>query len=343
MDKCDAEMKGRIFVIFFLSSILFSSICGLIFSDTVNATGDSWTTKASMPEHVWPEQAGVVNEKIYVMGSVYENGTWNYVHYVYDTITDIWTKKTPMPSPPGGQLVVHQNKIYIVNSGFLQIYDTKSDTWKIKKTIATTNSSKLIANIIADKIYILSTDTHYIYDIVEDSWNISEISILGNSSILRCTTVLDNKIYLFKKNETRIYSTESDTWSFGTAMPDYGFVSACCATTGVYAPKRIYIFGGFISIFESSDMTLIYNPENDTWSKGTPMSLNRFSPACGVINDTIYVIGGMVNIHWTTQTNEQYTPLEYIPEFPSWIILPLFLISTLTVAFYRKKIWRQTV
>jgi parallel beta-helix repeat protein len=33
--------------------------------------------------------------------------------------------------------------------------------------------------------------------------------------------------------------------------------------------------------------------------------------------------------------------IETIPEFPSWIFLPLFLVSTLTIAVYRKKVWRK--
>ena len=32
-----------------------------------------------------------------------------------------------------------------------------------------------------------------------------------------------------------------------------------------------------------------------------------------------------------------------IPEFPSWIVLPMFLIATLTILFFKKKFWRQPV
>jgi len=39
---------------------------------------------------------------------------------------------------------------------------------------------------------------------------------------------------------------------------------------------------------------------------------------------------------WVVKTTQQG-----VPEFPSWIILPLFLISTLTIAVYRKKAGRQ--
>lgn len=34
--------------------------------------------------------------------------------------------------------------------------------------------------------------------------------------------------------------------------------------------------------------------------------------------------------------------IDSIPEFSSWIVLPLFLIAPLTIATYRKKAWRQT-
>jgi hypothetical protein len=40
-------------------------------------------------------------------------------------------------------------------------------------------------------------------------------------------------------------------------------------------------------------------------------------------------------------TPVEIDPIDSIPEFPSWIVLPLFLISSLTIVAYRKKVWRQ--
>jgi parallel beta-helix repeat protein len=73
------------------------------------------------------------------------------------------------------------------------------------------------------------------------------------------------------------------------------------------------------------------------------ISQNYFSDYNGTdlnsdgLGDTPYIIN---------EDNHDNSPLmkpielEIIPEFPSWFILPLFLIATLTVTFYRKKMKR---
>lgn len=58
------------------------------------------------------------------------------------------------------------------------------------------------------------------------------------------------------------------------------------------------------------------------------------------IGDTPYIID---------ENNQDNYPLmepvdiETIPEFSSWTILPLFLIVTITIAFYGKRIWRKSL
>jgi hypothetical protein len=39
----------------------------------------------------------------------------------------------------------------------------------------------------------------------------------------------------------QIYDTEKDTWSFGASLPTQMWYTAAGATTGVMAPKRIYV------------------------------------------------------------------------------------------------------
>ena len=51
-----------------------------------------------------------------------------------------------------------------------------------------------------------------------------------------------------------------------------------------------------------------------------------------VVNDTLYAMGGApyFNLQGTwSPENIQYTPVDYIPEFPSWIFLPFFLAVTM--------------
>ena len=51
---------------------------------------------------------------------------------------------------------------------------------------------------------------------------------------------------------------------------------------------------------------------------------------------------GFVTLHWGDLTHPSRITCEgvaeYIPEFPSWTLLPLFLVTTLIVTIYRKRI-----
>jgi hypothetical protein len=58
------------------------------------------------------------------------------------------------------------------------------------------------------------------------------------------------------------------------------------------------------------------------------------------VNDLLYVIGGYGSSKYRTE-NEKYTPSGYIPEFPSWTILPLLIVVTLVGVIVRNKIKKR--
>jgi hypothetical protein len=68
------------------------------------------------------------------------------------------------------------------------------------------------------------------------------------------------------------------------------------------------------------------------------MPTSRLSQGVAVVNDELYVIGGKTGGDTHSAANEKYTPADYVPEFPSWIVLPLFVFATLSVIVYRKKL-----
>ena len=317
--------KAVLFTIVVLIFLIFISI---IASSPVNASQDFWTGNTRVPDTEFSEpiKAGAVNGKIFVISKSRNSE--------YNPITDTWTKKTPMPTPRTSfALAVHENKIYILDkSGVLEVYNPETDNWQTKTPMPPITSGINYVNVVQDKIHVIEGNIHYIYDILADSWstNGTSVPILSSGYVLK--TDLEKKIYLFTKNTTQIYDPQSDTWNFGTPMRDYGYIpNNPVATTGVFAPKRIYFLGGIVHGFEYSDKTLIYNPQTDTWTTGANMPTARASPTCAVLNDTIYVMGGWTSLHYKTSVNEQYTPIGYIPEFSSWIILPFFVLATIAL------------
>ena len=330
----------------------------------VRAAEDSWTTLEPMPTAGRALGAAVLDGKIYVIG--------NIVNYEYDPATDTWTTKTSMPTARTGfGIAVHQDRIYVIGgqigvypnetvTGVNEVYNPATDTWETKTSMPTSRVGAH-ANALDGRIYIISGNTggpfstvalNEVYDPETDTWATKEpipYPVGGYAS-----AVVDGKIYVIggqdeyhdpmDLNLTQIYDPETDAWSQGTPFPAIKLVSASAAvTTGTLAPERIYVMGGDKSFFESSDQNYVYDPHADVWNAGTPIPTPRFNPAVAVLDDLVYVIGGYYGLggpaYSPIATVERYTPIGYIPEFPSWtIILPLVVAVVLVAGMYRRRL-----
>jgi N-acetylneuraminic acid mutarotase len=295
---------------------------------TASAVENTWTSKAPLPREISGSATAVVNEKIYLMGYSSYFGSYNYE---YDPETDNWVEKALMPTPRYNSAVVaFQNKIYAMGGsiGYTkengtiygctnEVYDPETDTWKTKASIPVNQSKYLLACVVYGQIHVMGANGHYVYDVATDSW----ISKEPQAFQYPCgAVVFDCKIYVFDSNLTRVYDPKSDTWSLGTPSPTYTRSADVCATTGVMALKRIYLFGGLIGIFDSSDVTQVYDPATDTWTLGEPMPTSRGASAVAVVNDQIYVIGGARSINYISNANELYTPFGYGAPDPTYVL-----------------------
>jgi len=82
--------------------------------------------------------------------------------------------------------------------------------------------------------------------------------------------------------------------------------AAAGATTGIMAPKRIYVISGDYG----RRLNQVYDPERDTWTTGTSMQTSRSGLAVAVVNDKLYAIGGTDGYN-DSAVNEEYTPIGY--------------------------------
>jgi hypothetical protein len=72
------------------------------------------------------------------------------------------------------------------------------------------------------------------------------------------------------------------------------------------------------------------------------MPAARAELSVAAVNDTLYAIGGGRSLLQADSTDVwQYTPIEYIPEFSSWIILPLLLTATLAIMIGKKRLTKN--
>ena len=261
-------------------------------------------------------------------------------------------------------IAVVENKIYVIGganpNGFSsvnQVYDPTTDTWETLTSMPSSRA-KLCVNVVDGKIYVIGGSSfHYwpaptnlteVYDPVTDTWT-TKASM--PTTVYSCTSaVIDNKIYVIENARSggihclnQIYDPETDTWSYGQPIPTRVVDAAAVATTGVYAPKRIYVIGGG-DLF-TYDLNHIYDPATDTWTTGTAMPTPRQNLGVAVLNDTLYAIGGYdIDSDTRLAVNEKYTPSGYIPEFPSWTPLLVMLVAVIAVAvIYRRKMSSHTI
>jgi len=310
-------MSKSVALLLVLVFLLASCLIGTKLSLAASAVENTWETKALIPQTEGIGGAVAVNGRIYVIGSLFT--------YEYNPATDNWVEKTPMPTPRTNfEVAAYQNKIYTIggSSGWTQetgtiysdaneVYDPSTDTWETKESMPV-NRSGIVASVVKGKIHLIGPDSHDVYEVDTDSWSTKEPMPLPTYRL--GSTVVDDKIYVMGWNQTQIYDQISDTWTLGASPPNLVGSSGICATTGVIAPKRIYVIGGSVNGLEAiwSGNTQVYDPVSDSWTLGADMLTACYGVNAVVVNDQIYAIGGIQGMYSSRlNTNQQYTPIGY--------------------------------
>jgi hypothetical protein len=233
----------------------------------------------------------VIANKVYCIGGAGDGGA----NEVYDPATDTWENKTAMPTKRYGiGANVVDCKIYVIggknSSGWIdaanEVYDPATDTWTTKKPIPT-RVSHYASAVFGNRIYVFGG--------------------------------YNGSVYV---DLTQIYDPETDAWSNGAPVPSLPLLGAAAGvTTGVWAPKRIFVLGGIPPsgginegvFFITQVRNQIYDPEKDVWSSGAPLPLARFGCGIAVVDDVLYVIGGTNSVFfpYSYSDNQQYTPFGY--------------------------------
>ena len=202
-----------------------------------------------------------------------------------------------------------------------------TDTWETKASMST-NRSQMQANVVNGKIYLTggrtggaysTVNVTEVYDPETDSWT-TKASI--PYPVVSCqSAVIDGKIYIIggqdefaspmNLDKTQIYDTVSNTWSLGAPLPAILTQGAAAATTGIMAPRRIYVMGGEGGFVEPLNQNYAYDPQADVWSIGAPLPTARYGPAIAVVDDLIYLIGGGGGWGIGITAVERYTPFGY--------------------------------
>lgn len=348
--------------------LIFVSFLGVILLTTPvrGAAENSWTAKAPMPASRSSDIAVAVNGTIYLIGDIYRYGSYlnsslTPFDFSYNPLIDNWGTITAMPTPRASSAItVYDNKIYAMGGREItashvlrtaisvnEVYDPSTGTWSTAASMPV-GTREAQANTVNGKIYVMGgrTGGQYstlnftqIYDPISDSWSIG--APMPYPVISAASAVVDNKIYVIGGMDeylssgrdvqfNQIYNTVSDTWSFGTPLPSVTWYSTAAATTGVAAPKMIYVFGGLVGYGGISNQTLAYDPKTDSWKRGVEMPYPSSSPKVAVVNDIIFVVGGKEGVYLLGQSgsgnvsNHQYTPFGYGTPDPTYTPEPTY-------------------
>ena len=298
---------------------------------------DSWNIKTPMNQTRYGFSVTVVDGQIYAIGGSYstsgnislgENPSAQYARDLgtnerYDPKTDTWTTLSPMPTPRAYCAVAaFQGKIYCIGgvnhevgakaTDVVEIYDPATNSWSAK-ALPQTDNSIVQALVVGDKIFVTCNWWLFMYDPISNS--------LTEKTCMPCMgfvvfTVVDNKIMGIVRpadNENQMkamsYDPKTDKWKEEKTAVTLEYPSgrsSAGATTGVYAPKRVYVFGArnLSGNPESgaTPFTWVYDPAQSTWStaKASPPDVSNLQVA--VVDDILYVLGS---------TNQQYVPIGY--------------------------------
>jgi N-acetylneuraminic acid mutarotase len=325
--------------LFFFVGCLFVAVFNPVLA--VDLVENSWNTKASMNQARAGLGAVALDGKIYAIGG-YTTCTDVPSDFVgtnerYDPATDAWTILEPMPTPRGRfAIVAYEGKIYCIGGytqedgyvglGTNEVYDIVTDSWSTKAAIPFAGS--VVGQVVNGKIFVIPVARNdlYMYDPITDTWTTK--TRIPLQDVGYTLSVVNNRlIVIFDHSPSgqsesplikvvMIYDIETDTWSekmgsdtfFGSDFAVAG------ATTGLYAPQKIYLIGGA--------STIVYDPKSDTWTTTKAIPTKRADFAVTVLDDTLYVIGGertYLNILFflnpvrfkAFSITEQYIPLDY--------------------------------
>jgi N-acetylneuraminic acid mutarotase len=237
--------------------------------DTVT---DNWdTTKASMPTARW--LSGTTNTavvgKIYAIGGLITfPGDGISTVEVYDTVTDTWDTKAPMPTARSHLATcVLDGKIYAIGGSIgsssswpglptVEMYDPVTDTWTTKAPMPTAR------------------------------WGLCASSVNGKIYAIGGTAGAPTYGGLSKVEE---YDPVTDTWTTKASM-----TTPRLDLTGVELFGKIYAIGGIDRAQGTGHGTVeAYDPVTDMWTLRNDLPPGGGGSSASTVNGQIYLFGNM--------------------------------------------------
>ena len=151
-------------------------------NEVYDPAADTWETKTPMPSSRAHLKANVVGGKIYLIGGVvFDVLSYQSINEVYDPAMDSWIVKVAMPTATvTGVSDVIDDEICVVNSELNQIYNAKTDTWRLGTppplgagSVGYGGAGATVGVNAAKRIYVFGEQSRVqVYDASADNWTL---------------------------------------------------------------------------------------------------------------------------------------------------------------------------
>lgn len=235
-----------------------------------------------------------------------------------------WTILADVPTGRAAAAVAEVGGlIYVIGGsdygGVNQAYDPALNSWTTGLAAMTTPRDSTVGFNVGDKIYCIGgnlgsspffTNKNEEYNPATDSWATKAVMTTARDDY--AGAVWNGIIYTagglksgsVVANEVEAYDPAADTWSSKAVLPAAWEQGVMAAHDGY-----LYFFGGKNGGVVNANVYK-YDIAGDSWSTPhTTAPTSRRSPAIGMIDDLIYVVGGF-NLAGTAQSiNDAYDPV----------------------------------
>lgn len=247
----------------------------------------SWFPKAPMPIARAEVGVAAIDGSIYVIGgqAVGADGTPSWattLNQVYDSATDQWQTRAPLPeklSHPGvaalgGRLYVVGGFTDIIHMGprpVAFVYDPDTDRWDRLPDISSARGSVAVA-AVAGRLHIFGGRQQDRVEKIPGPPGAPELHAALGSVTLH-----------------QVFDPAKGKWTSAAPLPGPARDHAGIAVLG----GKIHVFGGRIA--DVSDNLVrhdVYDPATDTWSAAAPLPVPRSAGAFTVLDGRILYAGG---------------------------------------------------
>jgi N-acetylneuraminic acid mutarotase len=240
-----------------------------------SSTQFPWSTRSPMPTARIAPCSATVGDNIYVIGGLTAAGATDVVES-YNANSGWADPLTPMPTARFDSACVAVNGLIYVIGGTgdasqhvatVEVYDPANNTWIIGKSAMPSPRGSFFAALVGDAIYAIGG--------------------------------YDGTNYLSTAEK---YDVANDAWSTVAAMP----TARGTRLTGGVIGQRIYAVGGKNAGNEALNTVEEYDPATDQWTTMTPMPTARTAATASVLEDTLFVFGGLAADNTVLNVVEYY-------------------------------------